>query len=198
MNYPKNFQDLIDSFMLYPGVGIKTAERMAYYTLLNLNDEQIEKFSESIINARKSIKKCAVCGALTDKDVCDVCSDSERNKEIMVVETSKEVTVFERTNQYKGKYHVLNGLISPMNGIGPQDINLNSLFSRIEKEGINKLIIATSANIAGEMTAKYIKNCLENKNIEIFRIGYGLPVGGDIEYADDYTLLKSLEGIKKF
>ncbi len=197
MKYPESLQELIDSFMLLPGIGPKTAERLAYHVLLKLNEDQVKKFSDSIKKAYLNVKKCPICGNLTDKDICDICKDETREATIMVVESSKDINAFEKTKQYSGKYHVLNGLISPINGMGPQDININNLFDRIENEKITKIIIATSATIAGEMTAMYIKNILEEKNIEVYRIGYGLPAGGDIEYADDVTLLKSLEGMKK-
>ena len=197
MRYPDSLQDLIDSFMLLPGIGPKTAERLAYYVLLNLNKDQATKFSENILKAYATIKKCPICGNLTDKNICEICEDESRDRTIMVVESSKDIKAFEKTKQYNGRYHVLNGLISPMNGVSPDDINLSSLFERIKKEDISKVIIATSATISGEMTAMYIKNVLVEKNIDVYRIGYGLPAGGDIEYADDVTLLKSLEGIKK-
>lgn len=197
MKYPGSLQDLIDSFMLLPGIGPKTAERLAYHVLLKLKDDEVAKFSESILKAYATVKKCPICGNLTDKEKCDICSDEAREATIMVVESSKDIIAFEKTKQYNGKYHVLNGLISPINGTGPNDINLNSLFERIKNENINKVIIATSATIAGEMTAMYIKNILNEEGIDVYRIGYGLPAGGDIEYADDITLLKSLEGIKK-
>lgn len=204
MKYPKPLQELIDSYMLLPGVGPKTAERFAFFTILKLNEEDVKKFSERLIEAQKAIKKCENCGNLTENTICDICSDETRDHTLMVVESSKEVNVFEKTNEYNGKYHVLNGLISPLNGIGPENINIDSLFKRIQKENITKLIIATSANIPGEMTAMYIKNILNDqsnenyKNVEVYRIGYGLPAGGDIEYADEITLIKALEGIKKF
>ena len=197
MKYPDSLQDLIDSFMLLPGIGPKTAERLAYYVLLNLNKDQATKFSENIIKAYSTIKKCPICGNLTDKNICEICEDESRDHTIMVVESSKDIKAFEKTKQYNGRYHVLNGLISPMNGMSPDDINLESLFERVEKDNISKVIIATSATISGEMTAMYIKNVLMERNVDVYRIGYGLPAGGDIEYADDVTLLKSLEGIKK-
>lgn len=200
MKYPESFQELIDCFSMYPGIGPKTAERLAFHTILKLKKEKVSKFSESLVKAYESIKKCSVCGALTDKEVCDICSDENRSKTIMVVESSKEVNVFEKTNQYNGKYHVLNGLVSPLNGVGPDDINLASLFKRIDNEKIEDVIISTSASINGEMTSMYIKNYLEekNKNINVYRIGYGLPAGADIEYADEVTLVKALEGKRKF
>lgn len=198
MKYPTSMQELIESFMLLPGIGPKTAERLAYHTILKLSFEQVEKFSKSLLLAHTNIKKCNVCGNLTDQDKCDICKDTYRENTILVVESSKEVNAFEKTKQYNGKYHVLNGLISPMNGTGPDDLKINNLFERITNENIQKIIIATSATIAGEMTAMYIKNSLQDKNIEVYRIGYGLPAGGDIEYADEVTLMKSLEGIKKY
>lgn len=198
MKYPTSMQELIESFMLLPGIGPKTAERLAYHTILKLSFEQVEKFSKSLLLAHTNIKKCSVCGNLTDQDKCDICNDTYRENTILVVESSKEVNAFEKTKQYNGKYHVLNGLISPMNGTGPDDLKINNLFERITNENIQKIIIATSATIAGEMTAMYIKNSLQDKNIEVYRIGYGLPAGGDIEYADEVTLMKSLEGIKKY
>lgn len=197
MKNPISLQDLIDSFMLLPGIGPKTAERLAYYVVLKLKEDQATKFSESILKAYTSVKKCSICGNLTENDICDICADESRESTILIVESSKDINAFEKTKQYAGKYHVLNGLISPMNGMGPNDININSLFDRIKNENVKKVIIATSATIAGEMTAMYIKNVLAESDVDVYRIGYGLPAGGDIEYADDVTLLKSLEGIKK-
>ena len=198
MKYPKSLQELIDCFSMYPGIGPKTAERLAFHTILKLKKEQVEKFSKSLAEAYNSIKKCSLCGTLTEEEVCEICSDLSRDNIIMVVESSKEVNVFEKTNQFNGKYHVLNGLISPLNGVGPEEVNLQKLFMRIKDENIKEVIVSTSASIDGEMTAMYIKNILLEKEIEIYRIGYGLPAGGDIEYADEVTLMKSLEGIKKF
>ena len=197
MKYPKSMQELIESFMLLPGIGPKTAERLAYHTIQKLTDDQVEKFSKSLLLSHSTIKKCEKCGNLTDQEICEICKDEDRENTILVVETSKEVNVFEKTKQYNGKYHVLNGLISPINGVGPDSININKLFDRILNEKIKKVIIATSATIAGEMTAMFIKNTLTDKDVDVYRIGYGLPAGGDIEYADEVTLMKSLEGIKK-
>lgn len=197
MKYPQSLQDLIESFMLYPGIGPKTAERLAFHTLLKLDKDQVKKFSECLIKAHQVIKKCEICGNLTEDSICDICKDTDREKQLMIVETSKEVISFEKTNQFRGKYHVLNGLISPLNGVGPENLNLKGLIDRVEKEQIQKVIVATSATIAGEMTAMYIKNVLNGKEVEVYRIGYGLPAGGDIEYADEITLLKALEGMKK-
>ncbi len=199
MKYPKSLQELIDCFSLYPGIGPKTAERLAFHTILKLKKEHVKKFSDSLITAAETIKKCSICGNLTEDEMCDICQDTSRKNTIIVVDSSKDVNVFEKTNQYNGKYHVLNGLISPLNGVGVEDINLNKLFDRIEKEQIKEIIIATSATIDGEMTAMYIKKVLEEiqKNVDIYRIGYGLPAGGDIEYADEVTLIRALEGKRK-
>ena len=197
MKYPQEIQDLIDSFMLFPGIGPKTAERLALHAALNVDKELLKKFSKSLDNVRDKVKICSVCGNITNDDICDICKDTERDKEIIVVENCKEVITFEKTNRYHGKYHVLNGLISPMNGVSAEDVNIDKLIERIDNEKITKVIIATSATIPGEMTALYIKNILNEKGIDVYRIGYGLPVGGDIEYADEITLLKALEGIKK-
>lgn len=198
MKYPKSLQDLIDAYMILPGVGPKTAERFAFFTIQKMTNESAEKFSKAILNAKEHMKKCNVCGNMSEEDMCEICKDKNRSNTIMVVESSKEVNVFEKTGKYNGKYHVLNGLISPLNGVNAEQINVENLFSRIESENIKKVIISTSATIPGEMTAIYIKNSLENKDVEVYRIGYGLPAGGDIEYADEVTLIRALEGAKKF
>ena len=197
MKYPKSLQDLIDSFAMYPGIGPKTAERLAFFTIQKMKKDHVELFSKNLVNAFESIKKCSICGNLTDEDICDICKDKSRNNTLIVVESSKDLMVFERINQYNGKYHVLNGLISPLKGVGPDDIDINKLFERIKNESIKELIIATSSNIDGEMTAMYITNCLRDSNVDVYRIGYGLPAGADIEYADDITLIRALESKRK-
>lgn len=199
MKYPKALQDLIDSFSMYPGIGPKTAERLAFHTILKMKKENVNKFSENLVKAYENIKKCSACGTLTEDDVCSICTDRSRENIIMVVESSKEVNVFEKTNQYNGKYHVLNGLISPLNGIGPEDVNIQKLFDRIKEENIKEVIVSTSSSIDGEMTAMYIKNYLQgvDSSVNVYRIGYGLPAGADIEYADEITLVKALEGRRK-
>lgn len=197
MKYPEVLQKLIESFMQLPGVGPKTAERYAFFVIQKMTEEQVKDFSANLIEVSSKIKKCKICGNLTDDEVCNICKDETRESVIMVVESSKEINVFEKTNGFKGKYHVLNGLISPINGTTPDKININSLFDRIANENISKVIISTSANIPGEMTAMYIKSNLIDKPVEVYRIGYGLPAGGDIEYADEVTLMRALEGIKK-
>lgn len=197
MRYPNTLTKLIENFQMYPGIGPKTAERLALFTIQKLSPEKVKAFSDSLKEALEKIKKCEVCGNITENNLCDVCSSPTRDSVLMIVESTKDVLVFEKTNQYNGKYHVLGALISPLNGISPEDINLRTLISRVEKENIKEVIIATSASIEGEMTALYIKKILEEKEISVTRIGYGLPVGADIEYADEVTLIKSLEGRKK-
>ncbi|MDD3348512.1 MAG: recombination mediator RecR [Bacilli bacterium] len=197
MRYPNALTKLIENFQMYPGIGPKTAERLALFTIQKLSPEKVKAFSDSLKEALEKIKKCEVCGNIAENSLCEVCSSPTRDDVLMIVESAKDVLVFEKTNQYNGKYHVLGALISPLNGVSPEDINLKTLISRVEKEEIKEIIIATSANIEGEMTALYIKNILEGKDVSVTRIGYGLPVGGDIEYADEVTLIKSLEGRKK-
>ena len=196
MKYYKSLQDLIENFQMYPGIGPKTAERLAFFTIQKCSKEAVESFSKSLIEAIEKTKNCKICGCFTDQDVCEVCQDEKRDNTILVVSDTKDIIMFEKTAQYYGKYHSLNGLISPLNGVGPDDINLARLFDRVKSENIEEVIVATSANIDGEMSALYIKNILEKEGIKVSRIGYGLPAGGDIEYADEVTLIKALEGRK--
>ncbi len=197
MKYYKSLEDLIECFQMFPGIGPKTAERLALFTVQKLSNEKIEDFSKALIDAMKNTRECKVCGCLTDKEICEVCSDESRTKTILVVSSTKDIITFEKTGQYHGYYHALGGLISPLNGVSPQDINIDKLFERVKKEEIKEVIVATSANIEGEMTALYIKNILEKEGIKVTRIGYGLPAGGDIEYADEITLIKALESRKE-
>lgn len=195
--YPESLNKLIESFKKYPGIGPKSAERMAFYTIQNLNSDEVKDFSKNLVDAINNIKKCSVCGMITDNDVCDICKDNERQNKLLIVETTKDAMAFEKTNSYNGKYHVLNGVISPLNGIDANELNLEGIIQRIEKEHIEEVIIATSSTIDGEMTAMYIKKMLEEKPVKVYRIGYGLPAGADIEYADDITLMRALEGKKE-
>ena len=196
IKYPEKLQKLIDSFKKYPGIGPKNAERLALYTIMNLKKEDAIIFSENIQNSINSIKKCSVCGMITEDDVCDICSSDDRENTLMIVEGIRDVMSFEKTNYYKGKYHVLNGVISPLNGVSAEELHIDNIKQRIMKEDIKNVIVATSSNIDGEMTAMYVKKMLESIEINVYRIGYGLPVGADIEYADDITLMKALEGKK--
>lgn len=197
IKYPESLQKLIDSFKKYPGIGPKNAERLAFFTIMNLKKEDALLFSDNINNAINNVRKCSNCGTLTENDICDICDDEERENKLMIVENVKDVMAFEKTSFYKGKYHILNGVISPLNGISGDDLKLDNIVKRIEKENINEVVLATSSNLDGEMTAMYIKKLLENIPVKVYRIGYGLPVGADIEYADDITLMRALDGKKE-
>lgn len=197
VKYPDKLQKLIESFKKYPGIGPKNAERLAFYTIMNLKKEDALVFSENIVSSVNSIKKCSVCGMITENDVCDICVDNEREKKLMIVESVRDVMAFEKTNFYKGKYHVLHGVISPLNGVSAEELNLDLIKKRIKDENIEEVVLSTSSSLDGEMTAMYIKKMLEKENVNVYRIGYGLPVGADIEYADDITLMRALEGKKQ-
>lgn len=195
--YPESLQKLIDGFKKYPGIGPKNAERLAFYTVMNLKKEDAEKFSNDIIKCINSLKKCPICGMITENDMCEICVDEDRENKLMVVENVKDVMAFEKTNFYKGKYHILNGVISPLNGVSGEDLHISDISKRIKEENIKEVILATSSNMDGELTAMYIKKMLENESVNVYRIGYGLPVGADIEYADDITLMRALESKKE-
>ena len=160
------------------------------------NYESSKKLSESIFEAIESIKECSSCGMITDENICDICEDETRENKLMIVENSKDVIAFEKTQAYKGKYHVLNGVISPTNGIGSDDLHIEKLLARIKKESFSEIIIATSSNIDGELTALYLNKVISNLGINVYRIGYGLPASTDLEYVDEITLIRSLESKK--
>lgn len=194
MQYPKPLAKLINEFSKLPGIGNKSAQRLAFH-ILSLEDREAEALAQSIINGKRTMKYCSVCGNLTDQDPCAICSDQKRNRNIIcVVESPRDVMAMERIREYDGLYHVLNGVISPMEGIGPEDINLKSLITRLQQNDCEELIIATNPNIEGEATAMYIARLLKPAGIKVTRIAHGIPVGGDLEYADEVTLLKAMEG----
>ena len=197
MKYPDSLDKLIKSFSKYPGIGPKTAERLAFYTITKMNKDDCIDFADNLKEAINNIKECEICGLITDNDICNICSDDSRTNELMVVEGSRDVIAFEQVGSFKGKYHVLGGVISPLNGIGPDDLNINKLINRVKVENITDVIIALSANLPSETTALYLKSVLEEMNVNVYRIGYGLPVGANIEYLDEITLAKALEGKKK-
>ncbi len=197
MNYPKDLEKLINYFQKLPGIGEKSAERLAIATL-EFNEEESEEFSNAIISAKKNLTRCSICGHLTDHEICNICSDESRKKNtICVIEDYKSIFSFEKTGTYKGTYHVLNGLISPMDDIGPEDINLSSLVNRVEKLDNPELILALKPTVEGESTILYIKKILENKKVTISRLSYGIPIGAEIDYLDNVTLEKALEDRKK-
>ena len=192
--YPKPLAKLIGEFAKLPGIGYKTAQRLAFH-ILSLDDAEAQALADSITEAKREMKYCSTCGNLTDQDPCAICSDQSRRTDVIcVVESPKDVAAMERIREFNGQYHVLNGVISPMEGVGPEDINLRSLIKRLQNSDVRELIIATNPNIEGEATAMYIARLIKPAGIKVTRIAHGLPVGGDLEYADEVTLLKAMEG----
>ena len=189
---------LAEQFAKLPGIGMKTAQRLAYF-VMGMSDEDAQAFADAIINAHSTVKECSICCNLTDSGVCPICSDDMRDPStICVVETPKDITAFERTNEYKGVYHVLHGLISPLDGVTPEQIRIKELLDRIKKGGVKEVIMATNATVEGELTAMYISKLIKPKGIKVTRLAYGIPVGGDLEYADEVTLTRALEGRDEF
>lgn len=193
--YPRPLNRLVNELSKLPGIGGKTAQRLAFH-ILSLSDQEAENLADSIVGARRSLHYCSICGNLTDQDPCIYCSDETRDPSaICVVETPQDVIAMERIREYRGRYHVLHGAISPAEGIGPNEINLKSLIVRLQKDDrVKEIIVATNPNIEGEATAMYIARLLKPTGIKITRIAHGIPVGGDLEYADEITLLKAMEG----
>lgn len=192
--YAAPIAKLIEAFAKLPGIGNKTAQRLAFY-LLNIPDKEAEELAYAIINAKKSVRYCDVCCNITDKDKCNICSDTKRDESIIcVVEDPRDVVAMERTREFKGLYHVLHGAISPMDDIGPDDIRIKELLNRIRKGNVVEIILATNPNIEGEATAMYISKLIKPLGVKATRIAHGVPVGGDLEYADEVTLMKALEG----
>lgn len=196
MNYPRTIRNLIECYKKLPGIGEKTAERMALATL-NLDDEIIGMFSSSLVDVKTKIKRCKICHHLTEEDVCIICQDKSRNHStILVVEEPRNVISFEKVGTYHGTYHVLDGLISPLDGINPEDINIDSLIERIKKENIKEIILAVKPSIEGETTALYISKKLEGMDVVVSKIAHGIPLGADMEYIDSLTLGMALEDRK--
>jgi len=192
--YAAPIAKLIDELSKLPGVGNKTAQRLAFH-ILNMSLEDVERLSNSITNAKRNIKNCKICCNITDSDICSICGNAKRDSSmICVVEDPKDVVAMERTREYKGVYHVLNGAISPMEGIGPEEIRIKELLRRVADNEIKEIILATNPNIEGEATAMYISRLLKPAGVKVTRIAHGVPVGGDLEYADEVTLMKALEG----
>ncbi|GAA0467425.1 recombination mediator RecR [Alkalibacillus silvisoli] len=194
MYYPEPITKLIDSFTKLPGIGPKTAARLAFF-VLDMKEDDVLDFAKSLVNAKRELTHCSVCGHITDEDPCSICSDQERDNSIIcVVQDPKDVIAMEKMKDFQGKYHVLHGTISPMEGIGPEDINVSSLIERLKDEEVEELILATNPNVEGEATAMYISRLVKPSGVHLTRIAHGLPVGGDLEYADEVTLSKALEG----
>ncbi|AAP07129.1 recombination protein RecR [Bacillus tropicus] len=194
MHYPEPISKLIDSFMKLPGIGPKTAVRLAFF-VLDMKEDDVLGFAKALVNAKRDLAYCSVCGHITDRDPCYICNDSHRDQSVVcVVQEPKDVIAMEKMKEYQGVYHVLRGAISPMEGIGPEDINIPQLLKRLHDETVQEVILATNPNIEGEATAMYISRLLKPTGIKVTRIAHGLPVGGDLEYADEVTLSKALEG----
>ncbi|MCK9216476.1 MAG: recombination mediator RecR [Firmicutes bacterium] len=192
--YAAPIAKLIDAFAKLPGIGNKTAQRLAFY-LLNMPMKDAEELANAITNARKSVRYCEVCCNITDKVKCNICSDLKRDDSIIcIVEDPRDVVAMERTKEFKGLYHVLHGAISPMDDIGPSDIRIRELLDRLKGDKVREIILATNPNIEGEATAMYISRIVKPLGVKATRIAHGVPVGGDLEYADEVTLMKALEG----
>ncbi len=192
--YAPSIEKLIESFERLPSIGHKTAARLAFY-MLDLGEQETNEFINSIINAKKNLKYCSKCFNISDTDPCPICSSPKRDSSIIcVVEDVRDIVAMERTHEFKGVYHVLHGSISPMNGIGPDDIKLKELISRLSDNTVKELILATNPRVEGEATAMYISKLVKPMGIKVTRIAHGIPVGGDLEYTDEVTLSKALEG----
>lgn len=186
--------NLIEQFERMPGIGHKSAQKLAFY-ILGMSDSDAKKFAENIILAKEKIHHCKVCCDLTDSDICTICDDIQRDHSVIcVVESSKDVMAIERTKEYNGLYHVLHGSISPMNGIGPDEITIKELIKRLGNDEIKEIIMATNPTVEGEATAMYISRLIKPMGIQVTRLAYGVPVGADLEYADEITLTRALEG----
>lgn len=193
-DYILPLQRLIEQFGKLPGIGRKTALRLAL-CVLDLPEENVEEFAKVIVEAKRDIKKCPICSNICVGDICDVCADDERDHSLVcVVEDAKAVMAFEKVRDFNGAYHVLGGVLSPINGIGPDDINLKALLERISSGTIKELIIATNPTVEGEATAMYISRLVSDLGVKVSRLAYGVPVGGDLEYADEVTLHRAIEG----
>ncbi len=192
--YSPSIEKLIESFKKLPSIGEKTAIRLAFY-ILNSSEEEANSFIQSIQNAKKNLKFCSTCYNISDTDPCPICSNQSRDKsKICVVEDVKDVVAMERTHEFKGLYHVLHGSISPMDGIGPDDIKIKELLARLMNGEVKEVILATNPRVEGEATSMYIAKLIKPMGIKVTRIAHGIPIGGDIEYTDEFTLGKALEG----
>ncbi|QHW31973.1 recombination protein RecR [Paenibacillus rhizovicinus] len=194
MYYPEPIAKLIDAFSRLPGIGPKTAARLAFHTLKMKEDDVID-FAKALVSVKRNLHYCSVCCNITDTDPCRICQDKSRDQSIIcVVQESRDLVAMERTKEFEGQYHVLQGAISPMEGIGPDEIKIAELLRRLSDETVQELILATNPNIEGEATAMYLSRLVKPFGIKVTRIAHGLPVGGDLEYADEVTLSKALEG----
>jgi recombination protein RecR len=191
---PEPIAKLIEGLMRLPGIGPKTAQRLAFF-ILGMDEEDVLDLAKALVRAKRDLRPCSICSNITDGEICSICSDKNRDRSIIcVVQDPRDVIAMERTREYRGLYHVLHGAISPMEGIGPDDLRIPELLRRLEEDTVKELILATNPNIEGEATAMYLSKLVKPFGLRVTRIAHGLPVGGDLEYADEVTLTKALEG----
>ena len=196
--FPVSLENLIDKLASLPGIGQKSAQRLAFY-ILSLDDERAGALADAIVQAKRSVSCCSVCQNLTDREICPICSDDRRDGQtICVVSDPKDVTALERGREYNGRYHVLHGVISPMNHVSPDDLKIKELVARVADENIKEVIMATNPDTEGETTARYIARLLKPFGVKVTRLAYGIPVGSNLEFADDATLMRALEGRREF
>jgi len=194
--YPQSVKKLIQEFTKFPGIGKKTAQRLAFY-IMSSSKENAAKFAASVVDVKTMVKACKICGGIADNELCDICQNNNRDPlTVCVVEHPEDIFVFERTNSFRGVYHVLGGSLSPLDGIGPEDLNIESLVKRIVPD--MEIILATNASIEGDATALYLQKIFFDKNVTVTRLARGLPVGGELEYTDEATLMRALEGRTTF
>lgn len=186
--------ELVKEFKKMPGIGLKTAQRLSFY-ILRISEQEADKLAKAIMQVKEKVRYCSICGNITESDPCQICTDSRRDSQtICVVEEPKDILVIEKTGEYRGTYHVLMGAISPLDGIGPENLKIDSLIERVKSKGVKEVILATNPNAEGEATATYLSRLLKPLGIKVYRIARGLPVGSELEYADEVTVTKALEG----
>lgn len=191
-SFPESINDLIEEFSRLPGIGRKTAQRLTFY-ILKQNTDKVNLLSNALSSVKLRIKDCSICHGISEKDYCSICLDSRRDKNVLcIVENPQDVFVFEKTNSFKGMYHVLGGVLSPLDGIGPEDLNISSLLLRIQS-GM-EVVLATNSSVEGDTTSLYLTKILEEKDVKVTRLARGLPVGGDLDYIDEATLIRAMEG----
>lgn len=194
LNVPGPISKMIDGFMRLPGIGPKTAQRLAFF-VLEMEEDDVMELAKALVHAKRDLKRCRICSNITDQLTCSICENKNRDSStICVVQDPRDVIAMERTREYQGLYHVLHGAISPMEGIGPDELSIPDLLKRLEDETVQEMILATNPNIEGEATAMYLQRLVKPFGLKVTRIAHGLPVGGDLEYADEVTLTKALEG----
>lgn len=192
--FSKSVERLIEGFAKLPGVGKKTAERLAFH-IIQTNNKEVQEFLNAIVDAKKNLKLCSTCFNISDTDPCHICSDDSRNEKLLcVVEDVKNILAMEKTGEYRGKYHVLGGSLSPINGVRPEDLKIKELIIRVTEEKIEEAILAMNPKVEGETTAMYVAKLLKPYEVKVTRIAHGIPVGGDLEFVDEVTLLRALEG----